>query len=292
MPQDRDEIKPLIQEIRTLSVGEKTKAGAVALLNVIPYAGGVVASVIGEIAAQRKFEKVCDVLSDLNWKLESHQVDPERHLSRDQIIEVVHETLHTAATTSDERKISALKNGLGYAFLAQDSFERKQLLLQVLRSCTSLELAVLPAVYDSSDPYIVHEGHSPVDLATPQYGVLTAPSSIFSRPEGEWRPVRNKRDCGQPALLKVLADEVHFDEGATEGAVRLLDGKGLANAGPNLHRSDCQVLMWTPTPGGIYGLSMSTVSLDTSATTNVQATPLEASRTQFGRDFLRFCRYG
>lgn len=186
MPQDRDDIKPLIEEIRTLSVTEKMKAGAVALLNVIPYAGGAVASVIGEIAAQRKFEKVCDVLSDLNAKLESHQVEPERHLSKDQIIEVVHETLQTAATTSDEQKIAALKNGLGYAFLAHDSFERKQLLLQVLRNCTSLELAVLPAVYDSSDPYIVREGHPPLEPATPQYGVLTAASSVFSRPQGEW----------------------------------------------------------------------------------------------------------
>ena len=291
MPQDREDIRPLIQEIRTLSVTDKAKAGTVALLSVIPYAGGAVASVIGEIATKRKFEKVCDILSDLHANLESHQADPEHHLSKDQIIEAVHETLQTAATASDERKIAALKNGLAYVFLADDSFERKQLLLQILRNCTSLELAVLAALYDVSDPYIVQEGHTPVEPEAPQYGIATAASSLFLRPQGEWRPVRNESDCGQPTLLKFLAESTHFDEGATEGALRLLDGKGLANAGPNLHRSDCKVLQWTPTPSGVYAMTVSTVSFDTFSGTKVEATPLEASRTQFGRDFLRFCRH-
>jgi len=89
------------------------KTGAVALVSLIPYAGGAIAAVIGKIATRRKFEKVCDVLSDLNSRLEANKVDPEQHLSKDQIIEVVHETLQTAAVTSDKRKLEALKRGLG-----------------------------------------------------------------------------------------------------------------------------------------------------------------------------------
>ena len=110
---------------------------------------------------QRRFEKVCDVLSDLNARLETRGGDPERHLSKDQIIEVVHETLQTASTASDEKKIQALKNGLAYAFLSHDSFDRKQLFLQILRGCTSIELLLLPVLYSAVDPYVVREGSPP-----------------------------------------------------------------------------------------------------------------------------------
>lgn len=288
MRQEGEDVKPLIEEIRTLTVAEKTKTGAVALVNLIPYAGGAIAAVIGEFATHRKFEKVCDVLSDLNSRLEANKVDPEQHLSKDQIIEVVHETLQTAAVTSDKRKLDALKRGLGYAFVNQDSFERKQLFLQVLRSCTSLELALLPVIYESGDPYIIHEGRPPVEPTVTQYSTLLASTSVFSPPQGEWRATGN-RNCDQPALLKFLADRISSDEGATEGAARLLDGKGLASSGPNLHRRDCKVLSWTPHSGGVYGLGAATVTLSLSSQPEVQASPLEASQTQFGRSFLRFC---
>ncbi len=101
--------------------------------------------------------KVSDVLSDLNARLKEQGTHPEQQLSKDQIIEVVHETLQTVTTTSDIKKIEALKQGLGYAFLSDDSFERKQLLLHVLRGCTSIELAILPALYEGEDPYVVRE---------------------------------------------------------------------------------------------------------------------------------------
>ena len=293
MSQNRDNIEPLIQEIRTLSVAEKAKTGALALLNIIPYAGGAIASVVSEYATHRKAEKVCEVLSDLNAKLESHEADPESHLSKDQIIEVVHETLQTAATASDERKIAALKNGLGYAFLADDSFERKQLLLQTLRNCTSMELAVLAVLYDSGDPYIVYEGGPPSHPSQIGYsaGFVATPYSSSLTPQGDWKPIGNRDNCGQPALLKFLADRVHFNESDVDGALRLLDGKGLARAGANLNRSDCKVLEWTPSStNGIY---MGTITASSAALYNireVRATPLEASRTDFGRGFLSFCR--
>lgn len=276
MSQNRDNIEPLIQEIRTLSVAEKAKTGALALLNIIPYAGGVVASVVGEYANYRKAEKVCDVLSDLNSK-------------------------------RDERKIEALKNGLGYAFLADDSFERKQLLLQTLRSCTSMEILVLAALYDASDPYIVRKGGPPPSRPFPKSytpGLGAVPYSDFSTSEGfassyldtitsqgDWKPIGNSNSCGQPTLLKFLADQVHFEERDVDGALRLLDGKGLASAGANLNRSDCKVLKWTPSsPNGIYRTITASDAV-LYATGEVRATPLEASRTDFGRGFLSFCRH-
>ncbi len=152
-----DKIQPLIDAIQHHGREEIATTGAIALINLIPYAGGAIASIVGEAASQRRFEKVCDVLSDLNTRLEAHGVEPEKHLSKDQIVEFVHETLHTVTTASDLEKIKALKNGLAYAFLAEDGFERKQLLLQVLRGCTSLELLALTELYDCTDPYVTRE---------------------------------------------------------------------------------------------------------------------------------------
>lgn len=100
MTESAEDIRPLIAAIRTHTKGDKATTGTIALINVIPYAGGAVASIIGEIAVHRRFEKVCDVLSDLNAKLGEQGANPEQHLSKDQIVEVVHETLQTVTTAS------------------------------------------------------------------------------------------------------------------------------------------------------------------------------------------------
>ncbi len=88
-----------------------------------------------------------------------------------------------------------------------------------------------------------------------------------------------------------LSKRMKVDEGAAEGALRLLDGKGLANAGPNLLRSDCKVLRWTDASrpyltdyGATYLATSPVIRFE------IKRTPFEASRTKFGNDFLRFCR--
>ena len=257
---------------------ETIKSGAAALLNVIPYAGGAVASIIGDFATQRRFEKVCEVLSDLNSRLENDGANPERYLSKDQIVEVVHETLQAATTASDEQKVAALKNGLGYAFLSADPFERKQLFLQVLRPCTSIELPLLSQVYRDSDPYLVYEGGP--QLSSNQDAVIVAAHS------GIWVPGSNRDECGQPPLLSYLAERSSFSAGDIEGAARLLDGKGLTTLSSNLRRRDCKVLKWR-SPLGMTTVVQSG-SFNALVGGAVADTPVEASRTKFGEDFLRF----
>lgn len=283
----------LIAALKARTTGGLVTSGTVALLNVIPYAGGAVASVIGEIAAQRRVEKVCDVLSDLNSRLEQHRISPELYLSKDQIIEVVHDTIRTVATASDEAKIAALKNGLGYAFVSADSFERKQLLLQILRDCTSLELVTLRAVYRISDPF-VEEENSPVVSANRvganAYAGNVMASSVYAA-QGAWRAIGNKEECRQHSLLEVLAGEIRFDEGTTEGALRMLDGKGLTSAGPNLMRKDCKVVRWEPLAGSVNVAVAESATVMTSMTV-IRPSPLEASRTKLGHDFLNFCTGG
>jgi hypothetical protein len=281
------DVAPLVQEIRGLPVPEAAKTASIALLNLIPYVGGAVASVIGETANRRRFEKVCDVLSDLNVRLEESRVDPEEHLSQDQIIELVHETLQTVATASDKEKIEALKNGLGYAFIKDDVFERKQLFLQVLRGCTSLELILIPTVYNSGDPHLLYEGGPAMSSSGgwPEPSAMESAVVIRSQPRGHWEPAGNEEDSGRPTLLAFLADSIHFDEGATEGAARLLDAKGLTDLGPNLNRKDCKVFQWIPYDNMAYvSGSVGTYRIPSTPV----PTPLEASQTQFGKDFLRF----
>lgn len=305
MTNTADEAQELISLIRTRGEAVEDAAGAITLIRLIPYAGGAIAGIISEKANQRRFEKVCDVLSDLNARLETRGGDPERHLSKDQIIEVVHETLQTASTASDEKKIQALKNGLAYAFLSDDSFDRKQLFLQILRGCTSIELLLLPVLYSAVDPYVVREGSPPTTPAISRWqdpstltlnylGVATTSASERDVPPGDWKAIGNRENCGKESLLNFLSNSIGIDKAATEGALRLLDSKGLSSTVPNLRRSDCRVFHWVDsnagylTPLPTYSSSVHSSGLINSF--NPQPTPLEASRADFGREFLRFYR--
>lgn len=305
MTNTSDETQALISLIETRGEAAEDAAGAITLIRLIPYAGGAIAGIISEKANQRRFEKVCDVLSDLNARLESKGSDPEQHLSKDQIIEVVHETLQTASTASDEKKIQALKNGLGYAFLSDDSFDRKQLFLQILRGCTSMELLLLPVLYGGADPYSVREGSPPTAPEFPSWqhpptltlnnlGISTASANERYVPQGDWKAIGNRENCGKEPLLDFLSKKIGIDKAATEGAIRLLDSKGLSSAAPNLQRSDCKVFHWIDsTPGYLTQLSTHSTRVYSSGLINSfdpKPTPLEASRADFGREFLKFYR--
>jgi hypothetical protein len=289
MDDDRENIGSLIDEIRKYKASDIATTSTVALLNVIPYAGGAVASVIGEIASQRRIEKVCDVLSDLESRLEKHSINPDKHLSKDQIIEVIYETLQTASTTSDEKKITALKNGLAYTFIADDTYERKQLFMQVLRGCTSLELVMLSTLYEVSDPYLICENQPTVEPDKPDSHLFWTKGipNIAGMVMGSWESVGNKNDSNQPTLLTYIAKHVGFDESVSEGVIRLLDGKGLSNAGLNLNRNESKIIRWKPSQQVI-----STVTSNNGFFVKINPTPLEASRTKFGSDFLSFCKNG
>ena len=278
-PEESTSLVPLIEEIRSRPVEGAAKTGSLALINLVPFAGGAVAAVIHDFATNRSFEKVCDVLAHLNSRLEAADADPEAHLSKDQIIEVVYETLQTATTASDQEKIEALKNGLGYAFLSPDPFERKQIYLQVLRPTTSLELRLLALVYDRADPHLVKLGGQSTGV-----GDLTTTAGHLMATAGSWEPLESKTDCGRGTLLEELAEDVSVRKGDLEGAARLLDGKGLTTLGPNLDRSDCKVLKWQQA-GSSFAVVPNALLIN-----QIHDTPLEASRTDFGKAFLDFCR--
>jgi len=291
MSESSTSIQPLIEKIKQRTMMDRASSGAVAMLNLIPFAGGAVAAIIGDIAAERRFHKVCDVLANLNATLEQHGGDPEKHLSKDQIIEVVHETLQTVATTSDERKIAALKNGLGYSFTAEDPFEHKQLFLHVLRESTALELTLMELLYVASDPFVEKE-EEPLINSIPSasmYPTTLGVNSINFLYQGYWNPIGNRDNPNGQTLLAFFLKRIALAESLLEGVLRILDSKGLTSAIPNLHRSDTKIVRWMPSAqySGMTNYAGTSALMTGGA---IRPTPLENSQTKFGESFLRFCR--
>lgn len=109
---------------------------------------------------------------------------------------------------------------------------------------------------------------------------------------GRYEPVSNRVQPDAKTLLQYLVERTGFEkESLLEAALRLLDGKGLTNAGPNLHRRDSTVLQWRSAAlhGATRYVASHDVVLRTEQAERVEPSPLESSRTEFGREFLRFC---
>ena len=273
-----NEIERAIKQIKAVTVEDKVKSATISLINLIPYAGGAIASLITDYASQQKTNKICEVLSDLNERLEAHHAEPEKHLSKDQVVELVHQTLAYAVLSSNEAKIQALKNGLAYSFIEVDRFEAKQVFLDTLKNCTALELAVMNAVYKSSDPYII----SDEPTGTPSQNVVVS-SIAMNTIGGQWVAQEN-RSCNRPQLIEHLAHITQFDAFLIQGVAHMLDGKGLTSMVPNLAESYCKVVKWV-------NFSTAQVAFLYPTGEQVRPTPIEASQTDFGHNFVKFCSY-
>jgi hypothetical protein len=282
---EEDELSLAIERLSKRYPSDDATAAAVALANLIPTLGGVIASAVGEYGSQRRHEKVCDILKELKDTLDRHKVEPEKHLNKDQIVEVVHETLQTSVTASDQEKIDALKNGLGYAFLSDDPFQKKQVFLQVLRSATPLELRVIRKVYEVDDPYVVYEGRPPVPLN--QTGMMPIDGSSlydWSGAQARYRRTGNAQR-GQKTLLRYLAEQLSLDEPLADGVLRLLDSRGLTNAAQNLGRSDSAIMAWEDhTVAQAHRMVAYQYKTDEG-----EPSPLQSMRTAFGREFIQVC---
>ncbi|NQU68424.1 MAG: hypothetical protein HQ510_10820 [Candidatus Marinimicrobia bacterium] len=284
------DIALIIDTLAKPPISEKARAATVALLNVIPYAGGAVAAIIGEVATSRRIERICDILSSLNSRLESQGIEPTEHLTEDQIIEVVHDTLNTASKTSNHTKLKMLKGGLSYTFLQPDSFERKQLYLEILRNATSIEISIVTWVY-GQDPFVVHRGSPSSNVETTPDGIILNVRSHLDAYQvlgtaGGWIP-SGIEDCeDQHSLLSHISTALKCDEGTTIGGISLSDAKGLTNLGHNLANSGpCRILEWQDGSAGVMSVMHSgAITFETP-----KQTPVEASRTDFGKQFLDFC---
>ncbi len=263
--------KITIKELAEPSI-QTAAVGVVAGL--IPYVGGTLASILGEVASTRKMERVCSCLSAISDALERHNIDAERHLTEEQIIEVVHDTIQASLTASDEEKIRLLKNGLGYAFTSKDSFEDKQIFLTILRSLTTHELRLLRKIYVGGDPYRIEVGRP----TSGQTGVLT-----FAN--GFWRNEGMEPNNEGKSLASYLAGDSSAEYIWVRAAANLIDSKGLASVTPHLDENYKVRFRWIENASlsmvqslNMFSPARSYVSKDT---------PLGASKTDFGEKFVR-----
>jgi hypothetical protein len=278
MTEEHEAIDTLIHRVVQRTTPGVATSGAAAMLNLIPYAGGAVATILSEFASQRRIEKVCEVLSELNAALRRHGLSAETHLSRDQVVELVYETLQAASFASDQGKVDALKGALVHAFVSPQPFDRKQLFLQILRETTNVELIMLRVLYEAPDPFVVGRGgpERTPDNASPRHPNI---------PRGFWHTEGRAENKGGQSLLKYLAARATLDSAIVEAALRRLDGRGLASAGPNLDRSDWKIVSWLPMPEE-HIRNLQTASIGYEAGKEVRS-PLEASRTKLGEEFLK-----
>ena len=268
----------LIDRIRDSTREDLARSGAVGLVNLIPYAGSAIASVMGDFASFRRIEKICEVLSELNTQLQRRHLRPDAFLTRDQVVELVYETLQAAAVASTQSKIDALKAGLVQAFVSPGQFDRKQLFLQVLRETTDSELTILRVLYEAPDPFIVGRGGPD---RTPENGSPKHPYLA----KGFWHTEGRTESRGSQTLLKYLTARSAQDSALVEGALRRLDGRGLSSATANLERSDMKIVSWLPMPEEhIKSLGAASISYETGKEVR---SPLEASRTKLGDEFLK-----
>jgi hypothetical protein len=278
MTEEHESIDALIARMVRKTGADAASAGAEAMLNLIPYAGGAVASIVGEFASRRRVEKVCEVLSALNEGLRRHGLDADRHLAKDQVIELVYETLQAVSVASDQAKIEALKTALVNAFISPDAFYRKQFFLQLLRETTNVELMMLRALYDAPDPYVVGRGG-------PERTAANASPKHPHIPIGFWHTEGSGENTSGRRLVNYLAEYAKLDVPIAQSALLRLDGRGLATAGPNLDRSDWKIVSWLPMPEDhIKSLKVASIGHEVR---KEFWSPLEASRTKLGEEFLK-----
>ena len=220
------------------------------------------------------------MLHSINETLEEHRVGPETHLTKDQIVELVHDAISAGVVASDRRKLEAIQRGIGRSFVTDDPFEEKQLLLAVLRSLSSIELSVFYTVYER-DPYRIEQDNER-EINSEQAGLVVL--------KGGWSPVANA-ESDLPPLLEYLSHETGFEEPLVEGALNLLDGKGLTSASPNLRLNHTTVYrreVYDPlTSNTAFSSAGGPDSLFNQQPIN--PTPIERSRTLFGEKLLSFC---
>lgn len=91
MAEDHQSIDALIERIGQTGAADVATSGAVALLNLVPYAGGAVAAILSEFVSQKRIERICEVLAALNAALRQRGLAADTYLSRDQVVELVYQ---------------------------------------------------------------------------------------------------------------------------------------------------------------------------------------------------------
>jgi hypothetical protein len=281
-----------------------------AALNAIPFAGGSLASLMGSYSTEKKFERVFETLDALSDSVRNSAKKVDDILTRDQVTELLNETLPRIAKASGDDRIRFLRTGLINSFTTDAlAYDTKHLFLTMVGDLSYVELKVLRSIYCTPDPYEHMERREPLvqrptepdaaassivysGLLVEAQGHMEGRATLidqFARCFKEWRD-----DGAKPAL----ADQLAKDIGQSPEIVRLvsgrLDASGLTCLLPALSHRHYRVFEvtkkpWSLAAGVVYS---SSATLNTAVAirtdTRYSHTPPEEARTELGRRLVDF----
>ncbi len=290
---DEQETKRAIEKVKQFTNDQNVLAGVQALLNIIPYAGSTLSLILSEYRSRRYSKRILATLVELREDIGRLEEEKRNILSQDEVIEVIHDTLAEIAKTSSEEKLRYLRNSLTKAFTKDDiDYSQKQFYLSKLTELSLGELELLRVIYLSPDPFeqiVPKRVSSTVDsnaiLSVGQLNVVRLPPQY---------DIEYKEPTTGETLQEVLQKRLeHLSKGTLEGLIDALDARGLSRIRANLNERTVKILTETYPDANqlVPHLRQVDVVSFQMATGKPGATPIEASRTQFGEDFIRYIQY-
>lgn len=286
---DKQEAEQAIQKVKQLTNDQNVLAGVQALLNLIPFAGGTLSSILSEYRSRRTTKRIFDTISELRETIEDLGTEKQNILNPDEVIEIMHNALEEIAKTSSEEKLRYLRNCLTKSFTAAEiAYSQKELYLSMLIGLSLGELDLLKEIYLSSDTFVQ------------TYPKKEPSSQHFFDPNvvhmniSHW-PKQYKMEYKEPSTGETLQEVLqkrlkHISKGTLEGLIDILDARGLSKIRPNLSKRTIKIM--TETNSEINQLITNVSRIDAaSIRTSIEkpiATPIEASRTQFGEAFIQY----
>lgn len=284
-----------------------------ALLNIIPYAGGSLASILNNHMSEKKWQKILDAIELLEKTVKVNDIVIEKLLTEDQACELIEKHITEIAVSSDETKVEYLKNSLKNSFSSSSfQFEEKELFMNTLKTLTGLEIILLKQIYLTEDPFV--EKTYPQDLTPPVYGyqnsfpdsdepLINAGAGTISGMTYVTMSKKYIKDSesyktGGKSLEQYFKEKFQKEWSLLNGACSILDSKGLTTIKENLDNKvykEIKMKLAEGNPLFINGLMSSTFSpsfLNNGTILPVfgkdAQTPFEASQTDFGKKFIEY----
>lgn len=312
------EVARAVEKLRESPLRSRAETAILAVLNVIPYAGGSIASVLSAYSTEKKFERVFGTLDALSSAIKDTHTKVEEILTKDQVSELLDEALPQIATVSDDGKLRYLRTGLITSFTSKTlPYDTKHFFLTVLAGLTYLELRVLRVLYCDGDPYehVVYEQPDPPPdlseaglriacsfrgevLAGLHAATVSGPAAgriVVGGLTGGHRSLKEWRDDGQrPRLIEHIGVRIADDPEMVRLVAARLDASGLTKMLPVLQHRQYRVLEQRReayvAPGS--ALTLTHAHLPGAGTVLLadapKFTPIEEARTTLGERLVKF----
>ncbi len=275
-----------IQKVKLSTKNEKIITNVQGLLTIVPHVGGPLCYILSEYRGKRNVERIFNALNKLKEIIEELSDEKRNILSEDEVIEIVQTTLEEIARTASDEKLRYLNNSLMKAFTKEDIvYSQKQFYLKTLRDLTLGELELIREIYLSTDPFV-----EMIPLRTPSNNFGIRSNHIYNIPTQY--ETRYEEPSTGGTLWEVLKNRLgHLSDGALQGIIDSLDSKGLSKISPNLEKSTVLIMTeiyYNPNQIEFRESQLHASQIDMVSSQGPQQTPVAASQTQFGRDFIQY----